>query len=93
MKRRKQFISLLLISGLGLPAAYAQKKDSVKTTLIEETVVLGSRGGARTVTDSPVPVDVFNLKQESIILPQSNLNQILNNIAPSFTSVVQTNAD
>jgi iron complex outermembrane receptor protein len=38
-------------------------------------------------------VDVFNLKEASLVLPQTNINQILNAVAPSFTSTVQTNAD
>ena len=94
MKRKQQLLGLLVITGLGIPTlSNAQKKDSVQEKNIEETVLLGSRGGARSKTDSPVPVDVFNLKKESIILPQSNINQILNIIAPSFTSTVQTAAD
>jgi iron complex outermembrane receptor protein len=56
-------------------------------------VILGSRGGARSKTDSPVPVDVFNIKESSVILPQNNIGQILNAIAPSFTSTIQTNSD
>ena len=94
MKRKQQLLGLLVITGLGIPTlSNAQKKDSVQEKNIEETVLLGSRGGVRSKTDSPVPVDVFNLKKESIILPQSNINQILNIIAPSFTSTVQTAAD
>ncbi|MEC5395046.1 TonB-dependent receptor plug domain-containing protein [Bergeyella sp. RCAD1439] len=73
----------------------AQKRgsDSAKVAEVEEVVVLGSRGGGRSKTDSPVPVDVFNLKAMAVTLPQTNLNQMLNVIAPSFTSTVQTNAD
>ncbi len=94
MKKQKQLIAALFFTGLGISNLYAQQTtDSTKTTTIEETVILGSRSGARTKTDSPVPVDVFNLKQESVVLPQTNINQILNSIAPSFTSVVQTSAD
>lgn len=69
------------------------KKDSTKTNNVEEVVILGSRAGARSKADSPVPVDVFNLKEASVVLPQSNIGQILNAIAPSFTSTVQTNSD
>lgn len=93
MNKQKQLIAALFFSGLGLSNAFAQQTDSTKTTTIEETVILGSRSGARTKTDSPVPVDVFNLNKEAKVVPQTNLNQILNIIAPSFTSVVQTNAD
>ncbi|MBJ5468790.1 TonB-dependent receptor plug domain-containing protein, partial [Salmonella enterica subsp. enterica serovar Derby] len=72
---------------------YAQEKDTVKTANVEEVVILGSRSGARSKVDSPVPVDVFNIKESSLVLPQTNISQILNAIAPSFTSTVQTNSD
>ncbi|MRN16775.1 TonB-dependent receptor [Riemerella anatipestifer] len=69
------------------------KKDSVKTKQVEEVVLLGSRSGARSKTDSPVPVDVFDVQKMSVTLPQTNINQMLNVVAPSFTSTVQTGAD
>ncbi|MTE24969.1 TonB-dependent receptor plug domain-containing protein, partial [Microbacterium sp. ZXX196] len=56
-------------------------------------VLLGSRSGARSKTDSPVPVDVFDVQKMGVTLPQTNINQILNVVAPSFTSTVQTGAD
>ena len=71
MKRKQQLLGLLVITGLGIPTlSNAQKKDSVQEKNIEETVLLGSRGGARSKTDSPVPVDVFNLKKVSYFLNQ-----------------------
>lgn len=60
---------------------------------LDEVVLLGSRAKPRTATESPVPVDVFNLSESSMVMPQTNMNQILNAIAPSFTSTVQTAAD
>lgn len=93
MKKQKLLIGLLSLSGLGIAQIDAQETDSTRITTIEETVILGSRSGGRTKTDSPVPVDVFNLQAESKVVPQTNINQILNIIAPSFTSVVQSNAD
>ncbi len=68
-------------------------KDTVSTSQIEEVVLVGSRSGGRSKADSPVPVDVFNMKEIQQSLPQTNINQILNTIAPSFTSTIQTNAD
>jgi len=99
MRNKKTILSASVLFFLGV-FTYGQekdsastKKDSVKTNNVEEVVILGSRAGARSKTDSPVPVDVFNLKEASVILPQSNIGQILNAIAPSFTSTVQTNSD
>jgi len=60
---------------------------------LEEVVVVGSRNQARTATDSAVPVDVFNAKELTSSVPQTNLNQMLNFVAPSFSSNTQTISD
>ncbi|WP_223558466.1 TonB-dependent receptor plug domain-containing protein [Chryseobacterium lathyri] len=94
MKNKKTILSASVLFFLGTYAFGQEKeKDSVKTNNVEEVVVLGSRAGARSKTDSPVPVDVFNIKESSVVLPQSSIGQILNAIAPSFTSTIQTNSD
>lgn len=99
MSNKKTIFSASVLFFLGV-FTYGQekdsikiKKDTVKTNNVEEVVILGSRAGARSKTDSPVPVDVFSLKEASVVLPQSNIGQILNAIAPSFTSTIQTNSD
>ncbi|WP_078797766.1 TonB-dependent receptor plug domain-containing protein [Elizabethkingia miricola] len=85
--------SVLFFAGFGQVYGQETKKDSLKDKSIDEVVIVGSRSGGRSKADSPVPVDVFNLKEASLVLPQTNINQILNAVAPSFTSTVQTNAD
>ena len=85
--------SVLFFAGFGQVYGQETKKDSLKDKNIDEVVIVGSRSGGRSKADSPVPVDVFNLKETSLVLPQTNINQILNAVAPSFTSTVQTNAD
>lgn len=99
MINKKTILSASVLFFLGV-FTYGQEKDSIKankdtikTNNVEEVVVLGSRAGARSKTDSPVPVDVFNVKESSVILPQTNIGQILNAVAPSFTSTIQTNSD
>ncbi|MET3536064.1 TonB-dependent receptor plug domain-containing protein [Chryseobacterium limigenitum] len=92
MKNKKTIFSVSVLFFLGT-YTYAQQKDTLKTGDVEEVVILGSRSGARSKVDSPVPVDVFNVKESSVILPQTNISQILNAVAPSFTSTIQTNAD
>lgn len=92
MTNKKTIFSASVLFFLGT-YAYAQEEDTLKTGNVEEVVILGSRGGARSKVDSPVPVDVFNIKESSVILPQTNVGQILNAIAPSFTSTIQTNSD
>lgn len=94
---RKAVLSTAVVffSGIYLTQAQETKpvKDSTSDKQIEEVVLVGSRSGGRSKADSPVPVDVFNLKDIQQSLPQTNINQILNTIAPSFTSTIQTNAD
>ena len=87
--------AVIFFSGITFAQAQETKpvKDSASDKQIEEVVLVGSRSGGRSKADSPVPVDVFNLKDIQQTLPQTNINQILNTIAPSFTSTIQTNAD
>jgi iron complex outermembrane receptor protein len=59
---------------------------------LSEVAVLGSRSGMRTNIDSPVPIDVIS-GRELKAFPQTDITQILNYIAPSFSSNRQTVAD
>ena len=60
----------------------------------EAVVVIGSRSHkSRTVTDTPVPVDVLDIKKLVAEAPQVTINQILNYVAPSFSSNTQTISD
>lgn len=75
------------------------KQKNLVITLVSEAeelpelLVVGSRAGGRTKIDSPIPVDVFDVAKTSKTQPQVNLNQILNSIAPSFTSTTQVVSD
>ena len=60
---------------------------------LDEVVVVGTRNPNRTATDTPVPVDVIDVQELTAQGPQVNLNQILNYVAPSFTSNTQTISD
>ncbi|MFT5646498.1 MAG: iron complex outermembrane receptor protein [Aureispira sp.] len=60
---------------------------------LQDVVILGSRSTARTITESAVPIDVISMKDIATQGPQVNLNQILNYVAPSFTSNTTTIAD
>ncbi len=60
---------------------------------LSEAIVIGSRNPNRTATESSVPVDVIDVKTLNTVAPQVNLNQILNYVAPSFTSNTQTISD
>ena len=60
---------------------------------LEDVVIMGSRNPSRTVTESAVPIDVISMKDIASQGPQVNLTQILNMVAPSFTSNSTTVAD
>lgn len=60
---------------------------------LDEIVIIGSRNPSRSAIDSPVPIDIVDIKELAASSPQVNLNQILNFVAPSFTSNTQTISD
>jgi len=60
---------------------------------LDEVVVVGSRNPNRTAVDTAVPVDIIDVTELITAGPQVNLNQILNYVAPSFTSNTQTISD
>ncbi|HFC01183.1 MAG TPA: TonB-dependent receptor [Phaeodactylibacter sp.] len=60
---------------------------------LNEVVLIGSRAEGRTKMTTAVPVDVIDLSGLIKSSPQVNLNQILNYVAPSFTSNVQNISD
>lgn len=60
---------------------------------LDEVVLVGSRRPNRTVVESSVPIDVLDIQELSTAVPQVNLNQMLNYVAPSFSSNVQMIAD
>ena len=60
---------------------------------LDEVVLIGSRNPARTVTDSPVAVDVIDMAELTAAGPQVSVTQILNYVAPSFSSNTQTVSD
>ncbi|GAB4041674.1 TonB-dependent receptor [Spirosoma jeollabukense] len=66
---------------------------SESTASLSEVVVTGTRSTGRVKTESPVPVDIISVQQLTTQAPQNNLNQIMNMVAPSFTSNTTTVAD
>lgn len=60
---------------------------------IAEVAVVGTRSAKRTVTETPVAVDVLDVKDIVARQPQIDLNQTLQYMAPSFNSTRQSGAD
>jgi iron complex outermembrane receptor protein len=91
---------VLLVSFIGFETqSITVKGNTVNVSLqgsgetLQDVVIIGSRSPGRTVTGSPVPIDVINMKEIASQGPQVNINQILNMVAPSFTSNTMTVAD
>jgi iron complex outermembrane receptor protein len=63
------------------------------TEQLTDIVVVGSRNLSRTRTETPVAVDIIPITQIANQVGQTDLNQILTYVAPSFQSSRQTIAD
>ena len=61
--------------------------------MIDEVIVTGTRASNRTNLESAVPVDVINVSKLLAKSPQVSINQILHQMAPSFSSNTQTISD
>lgn len=57
------------------------------TKQFSELVVIGSRNSSRTKLDTPAPVDVISVAKMSENMPQTELGQLLKQVAPSFNSL------
>ena len=64
-----------------------------KDVSLDEFMVVGTRNPNRTATESVVPVDVLDMKDLSSLGSQTSVNDIMNMVAPSFTSQPQTVSD
>lgn len=60
---------------------------------LDEIVLIGSRSTGRTKLTTPVPVDIVDVKALASASAQTNVNQLLNYVAPSFNSNTQTISD
>ncbi|WP_338873396.1 TonB-dependent receptor [Spirosoma sp. SC4-14] len=93
-------VSFVGYETLSIPVAVTSGEPVVANAALKETtanlsevVVTGTRSTGRVKTESPVPVDIISVQQLTTQAPQNNLNQILNMVAPSFTSNTATVAD
>ncbi|MET4108186.1 TonB-dependent receptor [Hymenobacter sp. UYP22] len=63
------------------------------STSLGDVQVVGSRSQNRSVTDSPSPVDIIDLREVTTKTGQLDVNQLLQFVAPSFNSNRQTGSD
>lgn len=93
--------SILVVSYIGYKSMELDVtgKTAIEVVLQEDAgqlgvvTLVGSRNPNRTSVNTPVPIDVIDVTELTSSGPQVNLNQILNFVAPSFTSNTQTISD
>ncbi len=93
--------STIIVSSLGFKTVEKGITGTSYITIIleennlalDEVVLVGSRNKNRTVANTPVPVDVIDVTELVSAGPQISVNDILNYVAPSFTSTSQTVSD
>jgi len=93
--------TILTISYIGYETVEINVGDKSTVTVnlkesaaqLDEVVMVGSRNPNRTATESAVPVDVIDVTALTTQGPQVSVNEILNYVAPSFTSQSQTVSD
>ncbi|MCH9007107.1 TonB-dependent receptor [candidate division KSB1 bacterium] len=91
----------LVVSYIGYSTQEVQVTNEPEITIalpanVEEmmtVVVVGTRNVNRTALDTPVPVDVLDIKELQKIAPQIDVNQLLTYVAPSFQSNRQSASD
>ncbi len=89
----------LAISSLGYATQEVAGTSGLTVTLAESSTsldavqVVGSRSQNRSVTDSPSPVDIIDVREVTAKTGQLDVNQLLQFVAPSFNSNRQTGAD
>lgn len=60
---------------------------------LHEIAVVGSRNSLRLTTETAVPMDILDISEIAGKAPQLTLSQIMNYVAPSFSSNTQTISD
>lgn len=90
-------ICCLLTPGVSLgqeesPASAGPDPESAEIVQLEEVVVVGSRFGGRSITDSPVPVDLVT-REELLDTGHSELGRIIQTVIPSFNFSSSTISD
>ncbi|QBJ87017.1 TonB-dependent receptor [Chryseobacterium gleum] len=84
-KKRIFVPSIALISTF-----YYAQTDTLQSKKIDDVVILGSRGSGRSLTETPVPVDIINISKILKQSPSNSISQALNYIVPSFSSTSHT---
>ncbi|KMQ66734.1 outer membrane receptor protein [Chryseobacterium angstadtii] len=87
------YTSVLFLGAVSMFYSQSTNDTISKESKIDEISVTGSRNKKRTVINTPVPVDVIDIKQVSQSTGQIEVNQLLQFAAPSFNSNKQSGSD
>ena len=79
LKHPKHLLAIACLSASGISAPVVAQDD----VQLEEVIVTGSRGRPRSVSDSPVPIDVFT-SEDLRAVSYTDTNDILKTLVPSF---------
>ncbi|MFT5277285.1 MAG: iron complex outermembrane receptor protein [Glaciecola sp.] len=95
MKTKKTILATataLILSGVSVSgSALAQEAEQeAKPSIVEKIAVLGTRGAPRTVTDSPVAIDVFSGDEFTANGNTADITDNLKSLVPSFTATPAT---
>ncbi|MGU3376803.1 TonB-dependent receptor plug domain-containing protein [Chryseobacterium sp. M5A1_1a] len=88
-----KYLSIIFLGASTLSYAQQVKDTLTKESKIEEVAITGSRNKKRTVINTPVPIDIIDIKQVSQATGQVEVNQLLQFAAPSFNSNKQSGSD
>ena len=92
MPYRNLFMSVMLIC-LAAPGVFAQETDPTEAPVrLEEIVVIGSRIEGRSITDSPVPVDLIK-SEDMRNTGQLEVGRAIQRLIPSFNFSSSTISD
>jgi iron complex outermembrane receptor protein len=93
MKTQKTIIATamtLVFSGISI-AGHSMAQDVAEQKInVEKIAVLGTRGAPRTVTDSPVAIDVFSGEEFTANGNTADITDNLKSLVPSFTATPAT---
>lgn len=89
----KHLSVLCFLAGAVSVNAQTVKDSLAKEKNVDEITLTGTRNKKRTVTNTPVPVDVIDIKHVSQTTGQVDVNQLLQFSAPSFNSNKQSGSD
>lgn len=77
--------ALLTAGMLVAPISQAQDSEAEDETAVQETIIVtGARGAPRSVTDSPVPIDVFGADDIEAV-SFTDTNDVLRTLVPSYS--------